>query len=307
VSLTEQLKNPKSPVSVFMAKHMKEGAVNVLIGQYNAKIAEKRPIITEGVNPDIVGTAFDYAFRWQIEQLVPRETVAWLGARDARDEFAIMDLVTIGNDDPESRAACAVVLSWFERIARSGHVRTELEAAHVGLSSEGPYLDRLLAHVPAADEADVTRLMATVGQVWGSRLRQQPYIGNPMFEGSKDTGGADADWIIGRTLYECKTTRKRQPFTREMFLQVIGYVLLDYTNKYRLENVCWYFARHQLLLDVPLSSLFHDLPSLRTGFKKHLRPPAITHSHTQLDRILGDIAYKHHGDELDFDLFLGGD
>jgi hypothetical protein len=302
MSLTSQLKEADSPVSRFLNAKMKPEAVDALIARFNAITTRRPTLVTDGVSADIVGTSFDYAFRWNIEQFTPRQLVAWHGARDLRDERVIIDLVEMGNAQPDQRAACAIVLSWYERIFRSGHIRPELEASNVGLSSEGPYLTRLLAHVPAADLADVQRLMSTVNQVWGDRLKEQPYHSNPMFDGSPNVGGADADWIIGRTLYECKTTRKSRPFTREMFLQMIGYVLLDYSDRYKLEKVAWYFARHQLLIELPITNLFRDLPALRAEFKARLRPSAPRRTRS-LARDLRDIAEKHHGDELDFDLY----
>lgn len=302
MSLTSQLKEADSPVSRFLNSKMKPEAVDAMIARFNALTTRRPTLVTDGVNADIVGTAFDYVFRWNVQSFTARQLIAWHGARDLRDERAILDLVEMGNAQPDQRAACAIVLSWYERIFRSGHIRPELEASNVGLSSEGPYLKRLLAHVPQADLEDVQRLIATVPTVWEGRLQQTPYTANPQFDGSADVGGADADWIIGRTLYECKTTRKSRPFDRQMFLQMIGYVLLDYSDMYKLEKVAWYFARHQLLIELPISNLFRDLPALRAEFKAHLRPRVIRRTRSLADD-LRDIAEKHHGDEYDFDLY----
>jgi hypothetical protein len=296
MSLTNQLKDPNSAVSRFMADRMRPDAVDSMIARFNAQITQRHPVVTDGVNADIVGVAFDYMFRWNVAPFEAQKLVAWNGARDMRDQRAILELVEMGNAKAEKRIASAIVLAWFERRFRSGHVRDELKRADP--NTELPFVERLRREVPDADFADVQRLMVTVDQVWGNRLKEQPYYPNPQFAGSKDVGGADADWIMGRTLYECKTTRKSRPMDRQMFLQMIGYVLLDYADLYGIENVCWYFARHQLLLELPITNLFRDLSSLRAEFKKHLCP--VTHSHVHLDRILDDIAWKHHGDEWEW-------
>lgn len=300
MSLTSQLKEADSPVSRFLNSKMKPEAVDAMIARFNALTTRRPTLVTEGVNADIVGTAFDYAFRWNLQPFEARKLVAWHGARDVRDQRAILELIEMGNEKPEKRIASSIVLSWFERIFRSGHVRSEIELAD--RPDDRPFVERLREQVPDPDFADVQRLIATIPTVWEGRLQQTPYTPNPQFDGSADVGGADADWIIGRTLYECKTTRKSRPFDRQMFLQMIGYVLLDYSDVYELENVAWYFARHQLLIELPLSNLFRDLRGLRAEFKAHLRPVRKPRERS-LMKDLWDIAYKHHGDEYDFDLF----
>ena len=111
MSLTSQLKEADSPVSRFLNAKMKPEAVDALIARFNAITTRRPTLVTDGVSADIVGTSFDYAFRWNIEQFTPRQLVAWHGARDLRDERVIIDLVEMGNAQPDQRAACAIVLS----------------------------------------------------------------------------------------------------------------------------------------------------------------------------------------------------
>jgi hypothetical protein len=114
-------------------------------------------------------------------------------------------------------------------------------------------------------------LVETIEHVWGSRLRRR-YIPNPAFVGSEDVQGADADWILGKTLYDCKTSRKSKPFAVEHVLQVIGYVLLDYPNQYEIENVGWYFARQKMLIELPfVGGNAARLQALRDDLKKELK------------------------------------
>ncbi len=97
---------------------------------------------------------------------------------------------------------------------------------------------------------------------------------NPMFAGSVDFGGADADLIIENCLIELKTTTKPNFERKGLLYQLLGYVLLDYEDEYGLEEVGVYLARRGLLIRWQLESLLETiaeqarLPELRTGFKK---------------------------------------
>lgn len=64
---------------------------------------------------------------------------------------------------------------------------------------------------------------------------------NPIFPGSGDVGGADADLIVNSTLIEIKC-KKRKLSINDLF-QVIGYKLLDYNDSYGIEMVALYLGR----------------------------------------------------------------
>lgn len=85
---------------------------------------------------------------------------------------------------------------------------------------------------------------------------------NPHFcEGSALVRGADADFILGDTLIDIKVT-KNLKIEREYYNQIIGYYILslignincEYSGKI-IKYVGIYFARHGLLWKIPITSL----------------------------------------------------
>jgi hypothetical protein len=58
-----------------------------------------------------------------------------------------------------------------------------------------------------------------------------------VFTGSADIGGADADFILGGLLLDCKSTvTPYKPGTAEIY-QLAGYLLLDYDDQYGIRRV----------------------------------------------------------------------
>lgn len=87
---------------------------------------------------------------------------------------------------------------------------------------------------------------------------------NPKFDGSPDVGGADADLILDGTLIDFKATIRPETIKRSLLDQLLGYVLLDYTNSYRIEKVGLYFVRQGVLLQWPVDSLMAVMGSPKT-------------------------------------------
>jgi len=71
-------------------------------------------------------------------------------------------------------------------------------------------------------------------------------------------GGAVADFIVERCLVEVKTTI--DPVLRSLLLwQLLGYVLLDFHDRYRIDEVAVYMARQAMLLRWPLLSFMQEM------------------------------------------------
>ena len=87
---------------------------------------------------------------------------------------------------------------------------------------------------------------------------------NPKFDGGPDVGGADADLILDGTLIDFKATIRPETIKRSLLDQLLGYVLLDYTNPYRIEKVGRYFVRQGALLQWPVDSLMAVMGSPKT-------------------------------------------
>ena len=85
-----------------------------------------------------------------------------------------------------------------------------------------------------------------------NHLLTLPYVLNPMFDGSVDVGGADADLIVAGTLIDIKTSVK-QEIQADWIWQLLGYVLLDYSDVHRINSIGLYMARQGILFQWDLN------------------------------------------------------
>jgi len=105
-------------------------------------------------------------------------------------------------------------------------------------------------------------------------LLARPAVLNPTFDGSLDVGGADADLIVDGCLLEVKTTVDPRALPSKVVYQLLGYVLLDYSNEFVIDSVGFYLARQAILVRWPLGELLTgivgrrvSLPRLRREFR----------------------------------------
>jgi hypothetical protein len=109
-------------------------------------------------------------------------------------------------------------------------------------------MDELLAmgKEMGVDE-DLARLSHAFYDALGSLIQSSAVL-NPVFAGSCDVGGADADLIVDGCLLEIKTSVGKERLTRERLYQLMGYVLLDYNDEHSIRHVGIYFARQAALV-----------------------------------------------------------
>jgi hypothetical protein len=255
MSLTTQLKDKNSPVSRWFNQWLDRHAAQRLVSQYNDRIQGVSPLLVQGANPALVGTAFDYLFRWTVDKLNPDHLVARIGAGLQDDLDNYYRIVYDGNNRPALRPNYSVSLAYYERVARGNT----------------PLAD------PAEDKtiADVALLGKSIFEVWELKTIHKWYP-NPSFVGSIDVGGADADFIADGVLYDIKCSRVKRPMLSEHLLQVLGYMLLDYHHRYELSGIGFYYARQKLRIRMPIDqvlSLFYnpDLTFLRQNLAGWLR------------------------------------
>jgi hypothetical protein len=154
-------------------------------------------------------------------------------------------------------------MSWFEAVYRTGRLwpGTPLGDAKPDLD-----LSSLLAAVPAYAVADLTAQMRLAADALGSLRGAYPpedvHTG-PTFAGSINAGGADADLIIGDLLLDVKATATATKARREDFLQLIGYVLLDYDDRYRITRMGIYLTRLGALITWTVSEYLDLLGARR--------------------------------------------
>jgi hypothetical protein len=270
-----------------METHIDRKKATEFVKEINNELV-KCPIlmVPENTYFQLVGTAFDYYFRWLLGPL-DLNIVAVKGAYLSslvlhwEDAAAVVTQVLIeGNSQnvtERRRAQCAIVLAWFEAIYRSLNVPPEIEAVTTLPSENLPMLmEELYARTPNTALEDILQLAASIPQVWEEAI-EIPFILNPTFAGSLDIGGADADWITDGILYDCKCSKQARPFERETLLQALGYVLLDYDDFYTIHSIGWYYARQQIRIVRSLATLLprlfgtSNLAELRQSFATELR------------------------------------
>ena len=108
-----------------------------------------------------------------------------------------------------------------------------------------------------------------------NHLLSLPCSLNPTFDGSRDVGGADADLIVDGALIDIKTTIEPK-IRNEWLWQLLGYVLLDYSNRQGIDKVGMYLARQGLLFQWDLEEAIRGLcpaqpprvDGLRTEFEQ---------------------------------------
>lgn len=224
-----------------------------------------------GANPGLVGTAFDYAFRFLLEGLNP-DLVAVKGALIARHAAFDLDrdrtllavneaettLLEIAGGQPfEARHVhAAVVLASFEVVARTGRFA------------------ELVGVVPDAAREDVLGLVQAIPREAFRAERQ--LILNPRFAAAGRFGGADADVLLDDLLIEVKATRHLK-LDGDYLQQLTGYLVLDRLggtvgSQEPVRRLGVYYARHGVLQVLPVKDLYRPglLPQLVSWFDESL-------------------------------------
>jgi hypothetical protein len=168
------------------------------------------------------------------------------------------------------------VASFFEDVYRTGEI-----AQNSLLQGASPSTDlRALARaVPDYAVADIAAQLELAGPVFAPfRALQQPLIKcGPVFAGSTDIGGADADFIFDGLLLDCKATTTPTRLSGAEIGQLAGYLLLDYDDQYQITQVGLYLSRQGTTIAWPvpeflrLAGTSEPLPQLRGRLSEYLR------------------------------------
>jgi hypothetical protein len=249
-------------------------------------------VITKSYPYMLIGTAVDYRLRYYFSIPRSRSLLAYEGAKQAygmiveyeeylekfeacydpprgltkkltEEIFSSLDQLVkrskpvkrlIAEDDERLLARYCVILGAFEQIARSG-----VMSSPVLLNPARRSLPALLASVDERWVNDLCTLSQAFYDACGALINHSQSIWlNPVFTGSVDVGGADGDIVADRCLIDIKTTIK--PLLNPKWLyQLLGYVLLDYDNKYNLDSVAVYMARQQSLKKWGLTELMYEM------------------------------------------------
>ncbi|WP_405773682.1 hypothetical protein [Streptomyces sp. NBC_00859] len=312
MSLTRCLKDPRSPLSRFLAAELP--AVATLARVYRSRL----PLDPETVTPHgtapfsyrSLGQAIDLRLRIAFGTPVgaPLQAGVDLAVGDTAylASIPIADAVQEAGDsllaelrthpaatpgamllDPvaeERLARLCFVAAWFEEVFRQGmRDGNPLLQAPPGQGLEG-----LLALVPDYVPGDLGGQAALADRPdtlqWILNLPVSGRVCGPVFGGSGHVGGADADFIAAGHLIDCKSTIRPRRMGRPELYQLAGYLLLDYDNAYGIEQVSLYLARQGRLIGwspekfLQLLGARRSLSELREVCQQALGAPAETAS-----------------------------
>jgi hypothetical protein len=286
VTLTSELRDPNSTLSRFLREYFpntRATATDFRIESASAAtIYPKSPL---GRHYSTVGTAFDWRLRFYLSAEPGRglRPTANLDPRWSAFLASLDDVVRrvrpvgrrLGKVAEDLLNQYCVVLALAEQIWRADPAGLgqsplfELEPRHS--------IAEILA-LARPEWIDDLRLLswATYDKL-ADQLRQSAVL-NPTFEGSVDVGGADADLILGDCLIEIKTTLNPR-WDRDWLYQILGYVLLDYADRYQIRSIGIYLARQSVLICWPLDDVLTKLgdgralplDELRLRLKKAVR------------------------------------
>ncbi|MFM9499795.1 UvrD-helicase domain-containing protein [Streptomyces galilaeus] len=307
--LTGQLQYPRSPMSVFLNRHLSrtEQVVRSYLQQSRSFPPAVQPMDERRPDYAALGHTIDYRLRLSLGH-GPGDAVA-MGVRLLGSPLALE-----GAPAPEVRTALhtagAQLLARLqahlegglhlgeEELTRLCHVAGFYEAVYrngvfsrrrnlLAQADARTTLNHLTAAVPAYVLEDIAEQTELAAQPFApfQKLPSEQRVCGPVFTGSADLGGADADFIVGGLLVDCKATIRPHTIHRSAVQQLAGYLLLDYDNAYGIDRVGLYLSRQGALITwtVPefLAALGArvPLPQLRTLLRNHLRqakhsPPA---------------------------------
>jgi len=245
-----------------------------------------------------VGTALDYRIRYYFRVTPYKKLVATQGAALMLAESSINERVVtnffeglsdfVDRVQPARRrldlrqekqlARYCLVLALFEQVYRAGVYRILFSNSPLAFASVVVSFRRnFLLDLVSPEWVDDVVAQSYAFYESQSDLCCRRAVLNPTFEGSRDVGGADADLIVNRCLIDIKSTL-RPAVSRHLLYQLLGYVLLDYENAYRIREVGVYWSRHRVLRTWPLDELitklhgeYVSLQTLRVEFQKRLR------------------------------------
>lgn len=301
LTLTRQLQYPTSPLSRFLAEHLPD--TQRVVQDYLSRITGRpRPVQPVDVRYPAwpaLGHTIDFRLRLILGQPLGDSVEAGIaafradrqlpgappsaGARTAlhrcgRELLAAIAAHLDGSAvlPEEHLVRLCFVAAFYEAVYRTGEVRRNTMLAD---GTADTTLDGLLEAVPGYVIDDIGQQMALAGPsfAWFRRLPPEEIVTGPVFAGSGDIGGADADFILGGLLLDCKATIYPRQLGAAEINQLAGYMLLDYDDEFGISRVGLYLSRQGAGISWPVPEFLellgaHEpLPELRGQLRAHLR------------------------------------
>jgi hypothetical protein len=159
----------------------------------------------------------------------------------------------LGREDEIKLCRLCVILALYEEVFRMGSdQRSPLSKI------KDDTLAPLLALPPSHWLDDLCALSWSFHENFAPLLEAKRVHLNPKFAGSTDVGGADADLILDGCLIDIKATTSPK-LSLQWLYQLIGYVLLDYEDQYKIRSVAILYARQGFMLKWDLKDLLDQM------------------------------------------------
>lgn len=140
-------------------------------------------------------------------------------------------------------------------------IKSALYLTRLHLTFNSPHPDNNIGNESEVDIKDIAKLIAVADEHLKAK---KVCIINPIFGDYSNTfiGYSEADLILDDTLIDIKVT-KELSFTRQHFDQLIYYYILsliygvnnDIKGSKPIKNIAIYFARHGVLLKIPINDI----------------------------------------------------
>ncbi|WP_433259779.1 hypothetical protein ACQPYK_49300 (plasmid) [Streptosporangium sp. CA-135522] len=311
MSLRQGLASPRTPLRRFLDRELSAGS-RPLRATYRARLPT-RPLILpgEGVGYEAgtVGTAIDQRLRLAFTCAPPVDAATtagisacrlitesspgrlWqalteVGCQLAEQITAIVAELRLDDrrspmlraDDAEEHLARMLLASaWYALNYRNAFAFPDTPLYKSALAAPGEFtLKKLLAlpHRHLVDDMLVQLHATEAGPLERLRADSAPdgCWSGPTFDGSADVP-ADGDLIVEGALIDVKSTRNVYAFDLITIHQLLGYTLMDYSDRYRIDMVGVYLTRAAALITWPIEDYLtllgirhRDLAELRALF-----------------------------------------
>ncbi|MBY8844633.1 hypothetical protein [Streptomyces sp. SP2-10] len=300
MSLTSHLKDPHSAISRFLSEQLPD--TRAVLADYRKRLARfpapLKPRTEAGLKPEyrMLGHTIDHRLRISlgaptgspIKEGIVRAVLddnGWPSREVIRAVQKAGDTMLDELARYESNAGQPLCLAATEedRLIRLCHVASSFEAIFrhcgwmrgnsLGVCAPEATLDDLIDAVADYVVDDIRQQMELAARLGPfENLRLLPVNARtcgPVFDGSLQVGGADADFILDGTLIDCKATIRPERISRAEIYQLAGYLLLDYNDTHAITTVALYLSRQGALINwsaedfLDMLGARHELPTLR--------------------------------------------